>query len=122
MATSLGATHTILSTPNIQDLEDSIKKIIPEGVSMVIDTTGLPSLLEAGLRITAEQGKVILIGIPKRGSTMTVDLSPFLTVRTNPQYIVLLRVLEGHSNNIRLLQGGKTLMSTIEGDAIPQKV
>lgn len=63
LARSLGATDVINTSQEGFDLNQEIRKIAPAGASVVIDTTGVPFLIEAALTGTARRGKFIMIGV-----------------------------------------------------------
>ncbi|KAE8337100.1 hypothetical protein BDV24DRAFT_154661 [Aspergillus arachidicola] len=47
---------------------------------VVIETTGVPRLIEQGLQSTRKQGKLILIGVPPPGYAMKVDVVEHMNV------------------------------------------
>ena len=40
-----------------------MRAICPEGPSVVIDTTGVPDLVERGLDVAAPRGRIVLVGV-----------------------------------------------------------
>jgi S-(hydroxymethyl)glutathione dehydrogenase/alcohol dehydrogenase len=93
LAKLMGATHVINSDRH--DARRAILDIVDEtGVDIFIDNTGSPAIIEMGYQITKPQGRVTLVGVPRKG------------------------------NNIRLyslpLHFGKELSGSHGGEAIPQ--
>jgi S-(hydroxymethyl)glutathione dehydrogenase/alcohol dehydrogenase len=75
LAKSLGATHLINS--KTQDAELAIKEIIGEqGLDVFIDNTGQPSIIEMGYGLTNAQGRIILVGVPRKGNNINIYSLP----------------------------------------------
>ncbi|KAL4867809.1 hypothetical protein BDV12DRAFT_170621 [Aspergillus spectabilis] len=97
LARDLGATHTInTGSLGSATLKDAVWSIRPGGVSAVIDTTGVPSLLEESFHCTEKRGKFIFIGVPPYGYDFKFDVTE-------------------HINS------GRSIIGCIEGDCIPGK-
>lgn len=65
LARTLGATHTIdTSEEDFTTLDNAVHGLIPAGVSIAVDTTGVPSLIEQSIQSTHARGKMVLIGAP----------------------------------------------------------
>ena len=97
LAKSLGATHTINSSTAGLDLAAEITKLTDgAGATIVIDTTGVPKVLEAGLAATGTRGMMILLGIPPPDYVMPVPTGPHLVQ-------------------------GKILTGSVEGDVMPEE-
>jgi Zn-dependent alcohol dehydrogenase len=93
LAKSLGATHLI--NAKTQDAKSEIEKIIGvNNLDHFIDNTGQPSIIELGYQITKPQGKVTLVGVPKKGNNINIHSLP--------------------------LHFGKKITGSQGGDAIPQ--
>ena len=90
-AMSVGATHVIDSSKT-PDLTEAIKIIAEEGLDRVVDTTGVPSLIEASISSMGQQGVVALLGVPPPGSKVTVD--PWVVMS---KCISIVGVVEGGS-------------------------
>src|SRR3989338_5526369 len=76
MAKEFGADMTFNSS-KIKDLEKEVKKIVGgKGLDIAIDTTGIPSVIEFCYYITQPQGKVILVGVPKKRSNVSLYTLP----------------------------------------------
>jgi S-(hydroxymethyl)glutathione dehydrogenase / alcohol dehydrogenase len=75
LAKEMGATHLINGSK--VDAEKTIQDIIQKrGVDCFIDNTGNPKMIELGYRITKPQGRVILVGVPRKGNDMTIYSLP----------------------------------------------
>jgi S-(hydroxymethyl)glutathione dehydrogenase / alcohol dehydrogenase len=74
LANQMGATHTINS--RIQDAKAEITRIAPKGVDVFIDNTGLPAVIESGYAVTKPQGRVILVGVPRKGNDISIYSLP----------------------------------------------
>ncbi|KAH8660219.1 chaperonin 10-like protein [Xylariales sp. PMI_506] len=94
LAKELGATHIINTASEGHDLELEVRKIISNGSTVTVDTTGNMALIRAGMAFTANRGQMILVGVPPVDGLLDVHL-------------------------IMFMQTGKTLRGSIEGDVIP---
>lgn len=72
LASSLGATHTINSAAK-PDLYAALHALIPGGLDKIIDTTGLPGVLEASVKALAHGGTLALVGVPSPTATLTIN-------------------------------------------------
>ncbi|EAW12020.1 NAD(P)-dependent alcohol dehydrogenase [Aspergillus clavatus NRRL 1] len=96
LAQELGATNVVNTSGENFDLASAVGSLVESGPSIVIDTTGSPSLIEEGFRITRRRGKFIFVGVP--------PLEWGLHVRASQ-----------HINT------GVSLIGCIEGDSVPTK-
>lgn len=75
LAKSLGATHTINSSKT--DAKAAIKDVLQDqGVDAFIDNTGQPSIIEMGYELTNPKGRVVLVGVPRKGNTINIYSLP----------------------------------------------
>ena len=75
MAKEVGATHIINS--KIKNAEEEITKILGENkLDVFIDNTGIPSIIELGYRVLKLKGKVVLVGVPKKGENINIFSLP----------------------------------------------
>lgn len=75
LARSLGATHVLNSIES--DVESEILKLTTKnGVDVFIDNTGSPKIIETGYRVTKGDGRVVLVGVPKKGETTSIYTLP----------------------------------------------
>jgi len=75
LAKEMGATHLI--NAGKVDAEKAIQEIIQtQGLDCFIDNTGNPKIIELGYRNTKPQGRVILVGVPRKGNDITIHSLP----------------------------------------------
>lgn len=75
LAKSLGATHLINSAKT--DARQAILDVTgAAGVDVFIDNTGVPGIIEMGYQITKPQGRVTLVGVPKKGNNISIYSLP----------------------------------------------
>ncbi len=75
LARQLGATHVINSAH--EDARKEIAEIVgAAGVDAFIDNTGQPAIIEMGYELTANQGRVTLVGVPKKGNNINIYSLP----------------------------------------------
>ena len=76
MAKRFGATHGF-NANTTPDLADEIRNIVgPAGVDVVIDTTGNARVIEQAYELTHEDGKTILVGVPRKGDNISIYSLP----------------------------------------------
>ena len=96
LALELGATHTI-DPVAVDDLSTAIRKIAPNGVKYVLDTTSIQSVLDGLFPALAAGGKLGIVGIPKDPA------------------------MKAEFSILSFLLGGYTVKGICEGDADPQE-
>jgi S-(hydroxymethyl)glutathione dehydrogenase/alcohol dehydrogenase len=75
LAKAMGATH-IINGKNC-DPRQAITDIVGrDGVDVFIDNTGQPSIIELGYLITKLQGRVTLVGVPRKGQNINIHSLP----------------------------------------------
>ncbi len=75
LAIQMGATHVINSRET--DVKEAIQMITGKaGADVFIDNTGQPSSIEIGYQITKPQGRVILVGVPKKDNNISIFSLP----------------------------------------------
>ena len=75
LAKQLGATHIINSSK--EDFFDEIKKIVKNNLNIFIDNTGSPRIIEKGYElINNENGRLILVGVPKKDDNINIFSLP----------------------------------------------
>ena len=93
LAQQMGATHAI--NAKAINVKEAIKEIVQEaGVDVFIDNTGQPANIEMGYQITKAQGRVTLVGVPRKDSNISIYSLP--------------------------LHFGKVLSGSHGGEAVPQ--
>ncbi len=94
LARTVGASHLINS--NLVDPRKTILEIAgTQGVDAFIDNTGNPQVIEMGYGLTKPQGRVVLVGVPRKGNSISIYSLP--------------------------LHFGKGLSGSHGGEAIPQR-
>ncbi|PYE12328.1 aryl-alcohol dehydrogenase [Williamsia limnetica] len=95
LALELGATHAV--DPAAGDTTAHIREIVARGVDYVVDTTGIPAVVESLIAATAVCGTVGLIGVPSDpAGTIGLNIIAALTI-------------------------GLTVKGIIEGDSVPDE-
>lgn len=75
LAKDVGATHLI--NAKSQDAAAEITAIVgAQGADVFIDNTGQPAIIELGYRLTKPQGRVTLVGVPRKGNNISVYSLP----------------------------------------------
>lgn len=75
LAKEMGATH-LINTKN-KDAKVAIERIVGlQGVDVFIDNTGQPTIIELGYEITKPQGRVTLVGVPRKGNNINIYSLP----------------------------------------------
>jgi S-(hydroxymethyl)glutathione dehydrogenase/alcohol dehydrogenase len=75
LARSLGATHVI--NARAQDAKRAIRDILgPAGADVFIDNTGNPDIICFGYDTVKPQGRVVLVGVPRKGNETTLYTLP----------------------------------------------
>jgi S-(hydroxymethyl)glutathione dehydrogenase/alcohol dehydrogenase len=94
LALRYGATHVL--DPNAADILAEIRKLVPGGVDLAVEATGIPTVMEQAINATRVQGgRAVVIGNARAGSRLTLDPSVF--------------------------NQGKSLMGTWGGDSVPDR-
>lgn len=72
LALRYGATHAI--DPSAADPAGEVRKIVPGGVDVAIEATGVPAVMSAALATTRQQGgRAVVIGNARFGEKLTLD-------------------------------------------------
>ena len=75
LAKKLGATHAINSSN--EDAFEKIKEILEsKQLDVFIDNTGIPKIIEQGYEIVSQEGRVVLVGVPKHGNNINIFSLP----------------------------------------------
>lgn len=75
LAQKIGATHTVNAAKS--GPKEEIAKIAGSGgVDVVIDNTGVPDIIQLAYEITKPKGRVILVGVPKKGNNISIYSLP----------------------------------------------
>ena len=75
LAKKFGATHNINSKD--EDAKEVISNILKnKPLDVFIDNTGLPEIIEMGYKIISSEGRLILVGVPKKNSNVNIYTLP----------------------------------------------
>ena len=75
LAKKLGATHT-LNSKNSDVFNEILKISNNENIDVFIDNTGNTKVIEEGYKIIKKNGRLILVGVPKRGNNINIFTLP----------------------------------------------
>ena len=94
LAPLYGATHVI--DPTGIDVLAEIRKIVPQGVDIAVESSGVPAAMEQAVNATRQQGgRAVVIGNARHGATLSLNPAVF--------------------------NQGKSLMGTWGGDSVPDR-
>jgi S-(hydroxymethyl)glutathione dehydrogenase/alcohol dehydrogenase len=94
LAKLYGATHVI--DPAAGDVAAEIKKIVPQGVDLAVEASGVPTVMDQAVNATRQQGgRAVVIGNAKHGASLTLNPGVF--------------------------NQGKSLLGTWGGDSFPDR-
>jgi len=97
LAKTLGATDCLDTSSADFEIVEEVKKLTGgDGSNIVIDTTGVPALIEAGLEFTASRGKLIFIGVPPNDYSLSMHV-------------------------ITAIKTGRFIVGSVEGDSVAEK-
>jgi S-(hydroxymethyl)glutathione dehydrogenase / alcohol dehydrogenase len=75
LAKKMGATHLVNSSK--VDAKLGIEEVVGNlGLDVFIDNTGQPKIIELGYQITKVQGRVVLVGVPRKGANIDIYSLP----------------------------------------------
>lgn len=98
LSKALGATHVINTSAEKCDITAEVRSLTGgDGPTTTIDATGFVPLIEEGLEFTSNTGKMIILGVPPLDAGLDLKL-------------------------VRFMATGKSIMGSMEGDAVPREV
>ena len=75
LATRLGATHVINASAG--NANEEIQRIVGgRGLDVFVDNTGSPAVIQLGYALTKPQGRIVLVGVPRKGNDITIYSLP----------------------------------------------
>ena len=74
LAKKLGATHLINSMET--DFSQEIRSILGNNLDIFVDNTGLPEIIEKGYELINDLGRLILVGVPRKGQNINIFSLP----------------------------------------------
>lgn len=79
VALELGATH-VIDPAEADDLAAALRAIVPAGLDFAFDTSGVVSVIEAGLASLGSHGAIGLVGVPsKADAAISVNIAALMT-------------------------------------------
>jgi S-(hydroxymethyl)glutathione dehydrogenase / alcohol dehydrogenase len=76
LAKIYGATHVL--DPSAGDVIAEIKKIVPQGVDLAVESSGVPAVMEQAIGSTRQQGgRAVVIGNAKHGAVLSLNPGVF---------------------------------------------
>jgi S-(hydroxymethyl)glutathione dehydrogenase/alcohol dehydrogenase len=94
LAKIYGASHVI--DPSEGDVLAEIRRIVPPGVDLAVESSGVPAVMEQALNATRQQGgRAVVIGNARHGARLSLDPAVF--------------------------NHGKSLLGTWGGDSVPDR-
>ena len=77
-AASLGATKTIDGREH-ESVEAAIREVLPDGADYIVDTTGLASMIDQGVRALGHGGTLAIVGTPRPQEQLRIEALDMLT-------------------------------------------
>lgn len=75
LAKEMGASHIL--NANACDLKEEIRRIVGSGgVDVIVDNTGNPAMIELAYELTGPKGRVVCVGVPKKGNLISLYSLP----------------------------------------------
>lgn len=75
LARVMGASHLV--NTSLGDARQAILDSVgPAGADVFIDNTGQPAIIEMGYQVTKPQGRVVLVGVPRKGQDASIHTLP----------------------------------------------
>jgi S-(hydroxymethyl)glutathione dehydrogenase/alcohol dehydrogenase len=74
LASDMGATHLINSAK--EDARAKIRELAGPQLDAFIDNTGQPAIIQMGYELTGPQGRVTLVGVPRKGNDIAIYSLP----------------------------------------------
>ncbi|KAG8160874.1 hypothetical protein KVR01_009138 [Diaporthe batatas] len=97
LARTFGATHTVDTSLLTNGLINEIRAITEgTGTTITVDATGVVSLIQEGVEFTANQGKMILLGVPPMDAGLEIPI-------------------------VKYMFTGKSILSSMEGGVLPEE-
>jgi threonine dehydrogenase-like Zn-dependent dehydrogenase len=118
LAKKLGATHSIdTSEEGFTTLDEAVRKLISTGVSIAIDATGVPAIIEQSVQATRARGKMVIVGAPPTNWDLKVRGGQHLNVSLN----LGVEMLDGGNANLHhVFRVGALLWGVLRAIVIPK--
>jgi S-(hydroxymethyl)glutathione dehydrogenase / alcohol dehydrogenase len=66
----------IINTSNEKNIKFALTRLLKNPLNVFIDNTGVPEVMELGYEMVGEQGKVVLVGVPKHDARLSIHTLP----------------------------------------------
>ncbi|BCS02798.1 NAD(P)-dependent alcohol dehydrogenase [Aspergillus luchuensis] len=99
LALALGATHVVRIDSNSDEyhVTEAVRALTDGlGADMTLETTGVPSLIAEGIRMTANKGRIVQLGTAPENALLSIPVHEFMVA-------------------------GKQYMGVVEGDVVPRE-
>jgi 2-desacetyl-2-hydroxyethyl bacteriochlorophyllide A dehydrogenase len=114
MAAQLGATETVVAD---DQQAASLKRIEPEGYSIVADATGIPAVLEGTFQYSKPRGKIWVFGVTPQGTQ--VKFPSYEVFRRDLKIIGSFAVNRTFPQSINLIQSGAIQVEPLISHQLP---
>jgi S-(hydroxymethyl)glutathione dehydrogenase/alcohol dehydrogenase len=75
LAKQLGATHALLGGRD--DMAAAIRELVGKaGADVIVENTGNPRIIEMAYGLTAREGRLVLVGVPRTGENISIHSLP----------------------------------------------
>jgi 2-desacetyl-2-hydroxyethyl bacteriochlorophyllide A dehydrogenase len=101
MAHRFGATNTVIAD---NAMSEKLKKIAPYGFDVVIDATGSPKAVQAGLAHIANGGRFLVFGVCSPDAT--IEIKPFDIYRRDLEIIGSFAIRRTYDRAFKLMENG----------------
>ena len=114
MAAQLGATETVVADAQ---QAASLKRIEPEGYTIVADATGIPAVLEGTFQYSKPRGKIWVFGVTPQGTQ--VKFPAYEVFRRDLKIIGSFAVNRTFPHSINLIQSGAIQVEPLISHQLP---
>ena len=76
LAKQIGATHCINSNSDVNWVDKILSIVGNNGADIVVDNTGIPSVISTCIKLTQSKGRTILVGVPAKGQETSLYTLP----------------------------------------------
>lgn len=122
LAKRLGADYAILSDAN---LREKVYEISNSGFDLIIDCTGVPAVIEQGIKLLADEGRFLIFGVCPE--TALIQISPYDIFNRELKIIGSFSLKKTFKMALRQLESGHVSVEALIGEKIlleelPQKI
>lgn len=118
MALSMGAKEAVNTKKG--NLEEAVSRLMPEGADLFVDCVGSTAVIDQGLKVTRETGKIVLYGIGMHtGDIIDWDHSPYNFNIQSVQWPIALKEMAVHDRVVSAVVEGKINLRDFVSHRIP---